>query len=67
MEAQAYEDQVQADSELLAAQRKAKEATAAADQAQQQADHPAAAPAPKTQAHDAPAKEGGGADGASNA
>ncbi len=67
VEAQAYEDQVQADSELLAAQRKAKEATAAADQAQQQADHPAAAPAPKTQAHDAPAKEGGGADGASNA
>ena len=67
VEAQAYEDQVQADSELLAAQRKAKEATAAADQAQQQADHPAAAPAPKAQAHDASAKEGDGAGGASNA
>lgn len=50
VEAQAYEDQVQADSELLGAQRKAKEAIAAADQAKS-----SAAAAAEPPADDAPA------------
>ena len=50
VEAQAYEDQVQADSELLGAQRKAKEAIAAADQAKSNA-----AAAVEPPADDAPA------------
>ena len=59
VEAQAYEDQVQADSDLLAAQRKAKEATAAAEQAQQQAEHPTSSTASEPPVQDASAAKGG--------
>lgn len=68
VEARAYEDQVEADSDLLAAEREVKEATAAAQQAAARQTAAQQAPAPSDGTGDAPAAHGtagSGADAAS--